>query len=219
MRWSSRLAQDRNMASAQLTEASMATKRSTKGSRKAIGNVRIIAGRWRHRQLSVVSRPGLRPTPDRVRETLFNWLSTDVQGATCVDLFAGTGVLGFEAASRGATKVILVERDPELVQHLRAQALALDAHMVEIVCADATKWLADAGEHFDLVFVDPPYGSLNLPELMSALCRHGRVGAASKVYAEVAADNDQPVFPQGWTLLRDKRAGRVRYYLATPADG
>ena len=179
--------------------------------------MRIIAGQWRHQQLPVLSRQGLRPTPDRVRETLFNWLAADLRGATCLDLFAGTGALGFEAASRGAGKVILVERDADLARHLRAQAHILGAHMVQVVCADATQWLAHGAERFDLVFIDPPYGSMSLLSLTQALRRHGRVSAASKVYAEMAADDERPVFAQDWTLLHDKRAGRVRYYLATPA--
>ena len=195
----------------------MASPRSSKTPHKASGTVRIIAGLWRHRQLSVLPWPGLRPTPDRVRETLFNWIAPDLFGARCLDLFAGTGALGFEAASRGAEQVVLVERDAQVARHLRVQAQLLDATMVQVVCADALQWLARDSARFDLVFVDPPYGSENLPSLLAAMCRLGRVNAASRIYVEVAADSDQPVFPDGWTILRDKRAGRVRYYLATPA--
>ena len=183
---------------------------------KMAGKVRIIAGQWRHRQLSVLPCPGLRPTPDRVRETLFNWISGELPGAACLDLYAGTGALGFEAASRGAEKVVMVERNANLARHLRAQAHALGANMVQVVCADAEHWLAHASECFDLVFIDPPYGSTDLPSLINALRRHGRVNAASRVYAEAAADDARPVFPDGWSLLREKRAGRVRYYLAAP---
>ena len=152
-----------------------------------------------------------------MRETLFNWIAPDLFGARCLDLFAGTGALGFEAASRGAEQVVLVERDAQVARHLRVQAQLLDATMVQVVCADALQWLARDSARFDLVFVDPPYGSENLPSLLTAMCRLGRVNAASRIYVEVAADSDQPVFPDGWTILRDKRAGRVRYYLATPA--
>lgn len=181
------------------------------------GAVRIIAGQWRRRQLPVLQRTGLRPTPDRVRETLFSWLANDLNGASCVDLFSGTGALGIEAASRGARKVILVERDPQLAAHLRAQVQALQACMVEVVCADALLWFERAGECFDVVFVDPPYGSVDLPALMNSLWRHGCVNSNSRVYAEVDANHDGAVFPDSWSLFRHKRAGRVRYYLAIPA--
>lgn len=195
----------------------MANQRSRKRADKMPGKVRIIAGQWRHRQLSVLPRTGLRPTPDRVRETLFNWLGLDVHGATCLDLFAGSGALGFEAASRGAAKVTLVERDPALAEHLRMQAHALGANTVQVVCADATQWLVQDSASFDLAFIDPPYGSMDLPLLMQALQRHGRVNAASRVYVETAVSDARPVFPNDWLVLRDKRAAGVRYYLATPA--
>lgn len=194
----------------------MATRRRPKALSNGSGKVRIIAGQWRRRQLPVIPIPGLRPTPDRVRETLFNWLSADLPGAACLDLFAGTGALGFEAASRGAQNVLMVERDPSVAEHLRAQVRALGAQTIQVVCADATRWVVHPPCCFDLVFVDPPYGRIDLPILLAALCRHGSVNAASKVYVETAADNDLRVFPENWQLLRDKRAGGVRYYLASP---
>ena len=182
------------------------------------GKVRIIAGLWRHRQLSVLPFSGLRPTPDRVRETLFNWLSPDLQGASCLDLFAGSGALGFEAASRGAEQVVLIERDVHVARNLQQQADRLGAHMVQIVCADATDWIFRTKQCFDVVFVDPPYGTVELLPLMSTLHRDAHVHAASKVYAEVPADDARPIFPRNWSLLREKRAGRVRYTLATPTN-
>ncbi|MFT5445430.1 MAG: 16S rRNA (guanine966-N2)-methyltransferase [Gammaproteobacteria bacterium] len=194
----------------------MAARRGTKALSGGTGKVRIIAGLWRGRQLPVMAFPGLRPTPDRVRETLFNWLSADLPGAACLDLFAGTGALGFEAASRGAQNVLMVERDASAAQHLRAQVRALGAQTMQVVCADATQWVVHPPGCFDLVFVDPPYGRVDLPPLLAALRTHGCVNAASKVYVETAADNNQPVFPENWQVLRDKRAGGVRYYLASP---
>jgi 16S rRNA (guanine966-N2)-methyltransferase len=200
----------------------MANHRVNRPERKVPGtssrNIRIIGGNWRRRQLAVPSRPGLRPTPNRVRETLFNWLADDLEGAVCLDLFAGSGALGFEAASRGAGRVVLVERDAQLARHLQAQADLLDARMVQVVCADAIQWLACAAQCFDVVFVDPPYGSLDLPSLMSALHGHALVNGASKVYAEDAASDDRPIFPQHWSVLRKKRTGRVRYTLAAPPN-
>ena len=199
----------------------MGNQRCSRTARKAsggvAGKVRIIAGQWRHRQLSVLPLAGLRPTPDRVRETLFNWLSADLQGARCLDLFAGSGALGFEAASRGAGKVVLIERDVQVARHLQEQADILGAHMVQVVCADATHWLAHTTQCFDVVFVDPPYGTVDLLPLMDRLHRHARINGASKVYAEASALDDRPIFPASWSLLREKRAGRVRYTLATPA--
>ena len=194
----------------------MASRRGSKALPGGTGKVRIIAGQWRRRQLPVMPIPGLRPTPDRVRETLFNWLSADLPGAACLDLFAGTGALGFEAASRGAQKVLMVERDADVAEHLRAQVRALDAQTMQVVCADATQWVVNPPGCFDLVFVDPPYGRVDLPTLLVALRTYGCVNVASKVYVETAADNEQPVFPENWQVLRDKRAGGVRYYLASP---
>lgn len=194
----------------------MAKRHGTKALPSGSGKVRIIAGQWRRRQLPIMSVPGLRPTPDRVRETLFNWLGADLPGAACLDLFAGTGALGFEAASRGAQNVLMVERDSSVAEHLRAQIRALGAQTMQVVCADATQWVVQPSACFDLVFVDPPYGRVDLPLLLTALRTHGCVNVASKVYVETAADNDQLVFPENWQVLRDKRAGGVRYYLASP---
>ncbi|HJV94446.1 MAG TPA: 16S rRNA (guanine(966)-N(2))-methyltransferase RsmD, partial [Albitalea sp.] len=120
------------------------------------GRLRIIGGRWRGRRLEVPESEGLRPTPDRVRETLFNWLGRDLSGLACLDLFAGSGVLGFEAASRGAARVVMVERERETLEQLRANRAALDALQVEIVPGDAFEYLARGGERFDVVFLDPP---------------------------------------------------------------
>jgi 16S rRNA (guanine966-N2)-methyltransferase len=138
------------------------TQRKQSATTRAIpGVVRIIGGRWRGSKLSVAEVAGLRPTADRVRETLFNWLQPKLAGARVLDLFAGTGALGLEAASRGAGTVVLIERDPALAASLRATAARLAADgpsVVEIVCNDALQWLSRApGIQFDLVFVDPPF--------------------------------------------------------------
>ena len=182
------------------------------------GSVRIIAGRWRRRHLRVFSKPGLRPTPDRVRETLFNWLADELPGARCLDLFAGTGALGFEAASRGAEKVVLIERDAQLAGNLREQAAVLDASMVEIECKDALAWLREPAEAFDIIFIDPPYGSIALPNLLETLQQSARLKPTSIVYVETSADDGHAVFPDTWSVLRDKRAGGVRYYLGAPSE-
>lgn len=182
------------------------------------GRLRIIGGRWRRRLIPVPVAEGLRPTPDRVRETLFNWLDRDLPGARCLDLFAGSGALGFEAASRGARRVVMVERDPRVARHLQEQARMLGAGEVTVVCADAMAWLPRAGETFQVVFVDPPYGTQDLPALLARVLDAGVLDAGARVYVEspMAARGDP--LPSGWRLLREQRAGRVRYHLAAPPD-
>ena len=132
--------------------------------------VRIIGGTWKRSKLPVADKPGLRPTPDRVRETLFNWLGQSLEGWRCVDAFAGTGALGFEAASRGATQIVLIEREAALVASLVATKARLHAEAVRIERGDAIPWLARAAEGaFDLIFLDPPFDStLALPALRAA---------------------------------------------------
>jgi 16S rRNA (guanine(966)-N(2))-methyltransferase RsmD len=176
--------------------------------------VRIIGGQWRSRLLRFHAAPDLRPTPDRVRETLFNWLGQDLTGMLCLDLFAGSGALGFEAASRGANQVVLVERDRNIVQVLRdnARALRADAGTVEVVRADALEFLAHNRQAYDVVFVDPPYALWERAEpvtkLLSGLRQH--LAPGGRVYLE------SPAFPPlaaGWQWLKRGRAGAVHYQL------
>ena len=133
------------------------------------GRLRIVAGEWRGRRLPVLDQPGLRPTPDRVRETLFNWLAPLITGARCLDLFAGSGALGFEAASRGAGRVAMIEKSANLVRVLRENRLLLDARQVEVIQADAGLWLAGQAEPFDLVFLDPPFAENLLGPTLSLI--------------------------------------------------
>jgi 16S rRNA (guanine966-N2)-methyltransferase len=181
---------------------------SPRPQRKPRGRVRIVGGTWRSRLIQVEARPELRPTPDRVRETLFNWLGQDLSGLACLDLFAGSGVLGFEAASRGAARVVLVERERETLAQLRANRAALDAQQVEVVPGDAFEYLAHSGERFDVVFLDPPFRQNALPAALAGLASHLR--PAARVYLEAA----QPLaLRQPWEELRRKRAGNVSYQL------
>ncbi len=173
------------------------------------GSVRIIAGRWRGRRLPVIDGPALRPTPDRVRETLFNWLAPHLPGARCLDLFAGTGALGLEAASRGAVEVVLVENDPHAVAALQASVARLRALDVRIVAADVPGWLAGRGRPFDIVFLDPPYGAGISGRCCLALDAHGWLAAAARVYLEGAAAAVPASMPQRWRLHRELRAGEV----------
>ena len=177
--------------------------------------MRLIAGRWRRRLLPVVETGRLRPTPDRVRETLFNWLRDDVEGARCLDLFAGTGALGFEAASRGAKEVVMVERERGIAAALECAVRALCADNVEVVCADALAWRPSVGGQFDIVFLDPPYSG---PAPETALARLDHLDVLANrclVYLETNRDAAGIELPPGWRFLHARRAGRVRYHLAS----
>lgn len=177
----------------------------------APGQVRIIAGRLRGSRLPVPDRAGLRPTGDRVRETLFNWLQGRVAGCRALDLFAGTGALGFEAASRGAAEVVLVERDAGVADGLRASAARLHADGLRVECADALAWLArPATMRFDLVFLDPPF-SADLWSAAAAALGPWLAGQAL-VYVERPVDGRFEA-PAGWILHREGRAGDVRFEL------
>ena len=176
--------------------------------------LRIIAGRWRSRRLAFADTPGLRPTPDRVRETLFNWLQPVIAGARCLDLFAGSGALGFEAASRGAAEVVLVERDRAAVQCLRTQVANLDARGVQVVWADALSYLQQPGRPFDVVFLDPPYGSELLGPCCERLEAGGWLSMPAHIYLETRIGQNLPPLPPSWRRVRSQRAGQVNYHLA-----
>ncbi|MDX1625379.1 MAG: 16S rRNA (guanine(966)-N(2))-methyltransferase RsmD [Wenzhouxiangellaceae bacterium] len=181
------------------------------------GRIRIIGGQWRGRKLDVPDRPGLRPTGDRARETLFNWLQAEVPAAHCLDLFAGTGALGLEAASRGAARVVLVERDRALAAALKAVAGGWPGgDAIEVVQADARAWLERAEGPWDLAFVDPPFEAGLHAATLGALEREGLLSQDAVVYVESAA-RDAPPLPEGWerrwTLRRDKSLGEVRMQL------
>jgi 16S rRNA (guanine966-N2)-methyltransferase len=180
--------------------------------------VRIIAGRWRGRRLSFPAIPGLRPSPDRVRETLFNWLQGPIVEARCLDLFAGSGVLGFEALSRGASEAVLVERDGEAVKALQASAEALGAPRPAIVAADAFAFLKGPARPFDVVFLDPPFAAGWLPELCTLLEERGWLAPRARVYLESAASEPAVPLPAAWEMLRETRAGEVRAVLARRRD-
>lgn len=184
------------------------------GSRPAgPGRLRIIGGNWRSRRLRVALSEGLRPTPDRVRETLFNWLQPWIDGANCLDLFAGSGALGLEALSRGAARAVLVERDPEVIAALRFNVTELNAIGAEIVAADCMGYLQGAAQSFDIVFLDPPYRSGLLAACCALLADRGWVRSGGLVYLE-APSGQEPVLPVGWVLVRSRRAGQVGYHLA-----
>jgi len=171
-------------------------------------SIRIIGGAWRSRRIDFPATPELRPTPDRVRETLFNWLGQRLSGKSCLDLFAGSGALGFEAASRGAAEVTMVERDRAAFAALRANAQKLGARNVRLVRADALEFLGAARPCFDVVFLDPPFSLPLLPSLLarlpSLLCSGG------VVYLE----RGEPFAPSGgFRVLKRARAGEVHFHL------
>ena len=178
------------------------------------GEVRIIGGRWRGRKIRFPAGSQIRPSPDRVRETLFNWLEPTIRGARCLDLFAGSGALGFESLSRGAAGTVFVERDPVVVGHLKSLAKELAADAALIVQADAPRWLGGPAERFDIVFLDPPFGSGLLPGLLQRLERGGWLAPGALVYVECGMADGAPGLPEGWRMHRSGRAGDVGYYLA-----
>jgi len=186
--------------------------------RKKPGFVRIIGGEWRGRRVPVADLPGLRPTGDRARETLFNWLQPHLRGACCADLFAGTGVLGLEAWSRGAAEVTLIENTPLAVQALRAALVQLQGPEpragLRLEARDAIEWLQGRQPgSLDIVFVDPPFGSGLAGRALAALDSGGLVRRGGLVYVETAR-NSPSVHPGlGWEIARDKTLGEVRMLL------
>ena len=174
----------------------------------AANRVRIIGGQYRRRLLDFPGSAGLRPTPDRVRETLFNWLGQDLPGWNCLDLFAGSGALGFEAASRGAGRVVMIERERAALDALEKNRAVLGAKQVDILRADALAWLANSREAFDLIFVDPPFDSDLAATVLADLARHLKCGAHA--YVE---QGSEVVAPPGFIIHRSGRAGRSHFAL------
>ncbi len=178
------------------------------------GRLRIVAGKWRGRVLPVVDAPGLRPTSERIRETLFNWLAPTIDGARCLDLYAGTGALGLEALSRGAASVEFVDNSEGAVKALRERILELGAGNAKVRRADAVAFLNDepAGR-FDAVFLDPPFATDHYEELCRLLASRGWLAQGAHVYLEQDSCQQLPDLPEGWELLKEKQAGNVRYSL------
>jgi 16S rRNA (guanine966-N2)-methyltransferase len=180
-------------------------------------SLRIIAGRWKGRRIHFATE-GIRPTADRVRETLFNWLSPCIRDANCLDMFAGTGALGLEALSRGAAKTVFVEQSRQAVSHLKDNISALGCESAEVLKTDARK-LAFAGRGpFDVVFIDPPFDtsgdSAGLARLCTLLESAGCLSAGAHIYIEMAKQAELPALPPGWDVVRERTAGQVRYALA-----
>jgi 16S rRNA (guanine966-N2)-methyltransferase len=182
--------------------------------RGPVHTIRIIGGDWKRTPLPVLNLDGLRPTPDRVRETLFNWLGQRLDGQRCLDLFAGSGALGFEAASRGAARVLMVERNARAAGQLRAIQAKLAARAVEVAEADALRLAASlAPASFDVVFLDPPFGENLLDRALDLAVPLVAAGGFLYVEAGEALDIEQTAALAGWTIVRQGKAGAVHYHL------
>jgi 16S rRNA (guanine966-N2)-methyltransferase len=177
--------------------------------------LRIIGGEWRSRVITFADGPDLRPTPARVRETLFNWLQEDIAGSRCLDLFSGSGALGFEAASRGAKNVTLVENNPQACQKLHANIALLKAKQIQVVNGDVQRFLMGNAETFDLVFLDPPFAQHCAVDVCHSLEANGWLQKNAKVYVEIPAKLALQGLPPHWQILRHKTAGDVGYHLLT----
>ncbi|MEI2267429.1 16S rRNA (guanine(966)-N(2))-methyltransferase [Erwinia sp. CGal63] len=177
------------------------------------GQIRIIGGQWRGRKLPVPDSAGLRPTTDRVRETLFNWLAPDIQGARCLDCFAGSGALGLEALSRHAASATLLELERAVAQQLGKNLATLGAANGRVINTNTLQYLAQAGEPHQLVFIDPPFRKGLLEETLTLLETRGWLAEEALIYVESEVENGAPPVPTSWQLHREKIAGQVAYRL------
>lgn len=176
--------------------------------------LKIISGDWRSRQLIFEDLPGLRPTPARVRETLFNWLQQDVVASRCLDLCAGSGALGFEAVSRGAKEVIMVENNPQACRLIKENTVKLSTEKIKIVQADVFKFLAgDVVKTYDLVFLDPPFNKAIAQQACHWLEDKGWLTDGAKIYVEVESQLLLDDMPENWQCRKSKKAGEVGFYL------
>ncbi len=178
------------------------------------GRLRIVAGNWRSRLLEIAGAPGLRPTSERIRETLFNWLAPSIAGARCLDLFAGSGALGLEALSRGAASCAFVENSAMVVAALRKNIATLDAVGADIHEIDANEYLKGFDNvEFDIVFLDPPFATDMYADLCKLLVERSLLTEGARIYIEEDRSTPATVLPVGWQVLHTKNAGNVRYSL------
>jgi 16S rRNA (guanine966-N2)-methyltransferase len=205
----------KSRAAARAHDADRGARKPARAPRQLPGMLRIIGGRHRGRKLAIPAGVEIRPTPDRVRETLFNWLQPRIDGARVLDLFAGSGALGLEALSRGAAHASFVEQDRRAATALDTLSRKWQETGAQVVCADALGWLArSAGSTpFDIVFLDPPYDSALLSAAATALVDGRLLAPDSRVYVEHRAREALPALPAGWRDIRDGRAGEVGYHL------
>jgi len=168
--------------------------------------IRIIAGKWRGSKLTFPSLPGLRPTSDRLREAVFSWLQPKIVGATCLDAFAGSGALGFEALSRGAKNVVMLDQSAAVIQVLTQHAERLDAENAEIIKTDALGYFEQKPSSFDLIFLDPPFGKALLARCLAEIIEHHLLAKGGLIYLE----SEHPIeLPAGFEVFREKKMGDV----------
>ena len=178
-----------------------------------LNKLRIIAGKWRGRKIAFPDIPGLRPTPDRVRETLFNWLAPVISEAIYLDLFAGSGALGFEALSRGAKQVVFVDESSEVIQQLNANQKLLACGNLKIIQKSALEYLETCDEKFDVVFLDPPFQSDLLEKCCALIDEKNLLTPDALIYIETSIKKDMSFLPSSWKIFKEKQAGQVKYCL------
>lgn len=191
-------------------------KKPARSAPSAAHRLRIVGGRWRGRRIDFPAIAAIRPTPDRVRETLFNWLQHSIVGARCLDLFAGSGALGLEALSRGASHVTFVDRERRIGQHLKQALERFEATNAEVIVSEAARFLGRPPAPYDIVFLDPPFAADELPQTFRSLAA-GWVRPGAFIYVECSAHAPLAALPEGWTIYRSKRAGQVGYHLLRAA--
>lgn len=181
---------------------------------KGPNQLRIIGGEWRGRKLHFPDAPNLRPTPDRVRETIFNWLASMIHGARCLDLFAGSGALGLEALSRGAAFTTFVDSHKKVSQALHAHLDLLKANEnAEVLQLDSVKFLNEKAQPYDLVFLDPPYHLDFMEKVVPLLEKNNWLTDNAMLYLEIEKRQSLPELPKNWKQLKEKTAGEVNYFL------
>ena len=184
---------------------------------RSANQLRIIGGRWRGSRIVFPALAAIRPSPDRVRETLFNWLQQPIVGARCLDLFAGSGALGLEALSRGAAHVTFVDREPQVGRHLTQTLQRLGGHDASVTIDDAQRFLQRPAQSFDIVFLDPPFDSTVLEQVASRL-QQGWLAPGAYIYVECPAERSLATLPAQWAVHRTKHAGQVGYHLLRASD-
>ncbi len=190
----------------------MASKTETKLAH-APQHVRIIGGQWRGTKLPVIMKPHLRPTASRTRETLFNWLQASIAGSLCLDMFAGSGALGFEAVSRGARAATLLDNDAQVVAQLEQQAARLNTQAITVIHANALQYLSQTHDQYDTIFIDPPFHTLDLAQLLEQLIKSPCIKLNTQIYLEAPSGGLPKQLPAGLDWQRQSQAGEVEYGL------
>ena len=190
-----------------------------KAKNKQLNQLRIIGGQWRGRKLSFADGDGLRPTMDRVRETLFNWLQAEIAGARCLDMFSGSGALGFEALSRYAAQVVMIDKNPQAVRAIRNNLKLLDTDKAQLLQMDARAYLnslikdPDTNKKFDIVFLDPPFNKDLVGPFCQLLAQADCLSKQASIYIELEKKASLPDLPENWRVAKEKKAGQLAYYL------